>query len=68
MHISFQEYRQHLLEKAFQTLVAPGNKNDDDETKKTHTSDILNYVKLLSENVRSDASSVFNLTTLHSKY
>lgn len=68
MAFLFQEYRQYMLEKAMETLVAPGNKNDDDDSsKKTHTTDILNYVKLLFENVTSDASSIFNLTALHSQ-
>lgn len=49
--------------------MAPGNKNDeDDTTRKTHTSDILNYAKLLFESATSDASTVFNLTALHSGF
>ncbi|KAF2879791.1 hypothetical protein ILUMI_26383 [Ignelater luminosus] len=57
-------YREHLIEKALQTLVAPGSRSDE-EDKKTKTSDVLNYVQLLFENVTADIPAVFNSATLH---
>lgn len=60
-------YREHLIEKALQTLVAPGSRSDEDD-KKTKTSDVLNYVRLLFENVTADIPAVFSSATLHSKF
>lgn len=57
-------YREHLIEKALQTLVAPGSRSDE-EDKKTKTSDVLNYVQSLFENVNADIAAVFNSTALH---
>lgn len=60
-----KQYREHLLEKALQTLVAPGCKlEDENSAKKTHTSDVLNYVQLLYETVTNDVTSIYSLTTL----
>lgn len=46
-------YREHLLERAIMTLVNPGNKADDvceeNVHRRTKTSDVLDYVNLLSE-------------------
>ncbi|KAK7071434.1 Sterol regulatory element-binding protein 2 [Halocaridina rubra] len=46
-------YREHLLERAIVTLVNPGNKADDvceeNAHRRTKTSDVLDYVNLLSE-------------------
>ncbi|KAK4887264.1 hypothetical protein RN001_003535 [Aquatica leii] len=56
-------YREQLIEKALQTLVAPGCRNEED--RKTQTSDVLNYVSMLLENVTADIPAVFNSATLH---
>ncbi|KAF5285048.1 hypothetical protein FQR65_LT02361 [Abscondita terminalis] len=56
-------YREQLIEKALQTLLAPGCRNEED--KKTQTSDVLNYVSMLLENVTADIPAVFNSATLH---
>lgn len=53
------------MEKALQTLVAPGSRNTEDD-RKSQTTDVLNYVQLLFENVVEDIPAVFN-TVLHSK-
>lgn len=46
-------YREHLLERAIVTLVNPGNKADDvceeNAHRRTKTSDVLDYINLLSE-------------------
>lgn len=63
-------YREHLLEKALHTLVAPGGKTDvcdGDQVKKNQTSDVLTYVQLLMENVTSDIPTLFNTVTTNSK-
>ncbi|XP_039295426.1 sterol regulatory element-binding protein 1 [Nilaparvata lugens] len=50
-------YREHLLEKALQTLVAPGAQlttaNDDEPVRRTQTPDVLTYVQLLIDNATS---------------
>lgn len=57
------------MEKALQTIVAPGSKiSEDDSLKKAHTADALSYVQLLFDNVAKDVSSVFGSEVLHSKY
>ncbi|GLV35496.1 Sterol regulatory element binding protein [Carabus blaptoides fortunei] len=64
-----QVYREHLLERALQTLVAPGGKTDvceDDPVRRTQTSDVLTYVQLLMENVTTDIPALFNHSTTHS--
>ncbi|RZF43711.1 hypothetical protein LSTR_LSTR004224 [Laodelphax striatellus] len=47
-------YREHLLEKALQTLVAPGaqltSANEDEPVRRTQTPDVLTYVQLLIDN------------------
>ncbi|XP_022906755.2 sterol regulatory element-binding protein 1 [Onthophagus taurus] len=61
-----KDYREYLIGKALQTLVAPGSKiKEDDSMKKTHTSDVLNYIQLLFDNVAKDVSSVFGSDVLH---
>ncbi|KAK9701536.1 Helix-loop-helix DNA-binding domain [Popillia japonica] len=61
-----KDYREHLLEKALQTIVAPGSKIlEDDAVKKAHTADTLTYIKLLFDNVAKDVSSVFGSEILH---
>ncbi|KAK5643835.1 hypothetical protein RI129_007680 [Pyrocoelia pectoralis] len=57
-------YREQLIEKALQTLVAPGCRNERSD-RKTQTSDVLNYVSMLLENVTADIPAVFNSTALH---
>lgn len=67
MAFVMQVYREHLLERALQTLVAPGGKTDvceDDPLRKNQTSDVLTYVQLLMENVTTDIPAVFNSTTI----
>lgn len=48
-------YREQLLERSLQTLLAPGGKleNDEDPMKRTQTEDVLTYVKLLMDNCLS---------------
>lgn len=53
------------MEKALQTLVAPGSRNDE-EDRKTQTSDVLTYVQLLLDNVTGDVPTIFNSTLLYS--
>lgn len=63
-------YREHLLERALQTLVAPGGKTDvceEDPLRKNQTSDVLTYVQLLMENVTSDVPTMFNCEVTKSK-
>jgi hypothetical protein len=46
-------YREHLLERALHTLVAPGGRldaYDEEPLRRTQTSDVLTYVQLLMEN------------------
>uniref|UniRef100_A0A1Y1MFB5 BHLH domain-containing protein n=1 Tax=Photinus pyralis TaxID=7054 RepID=A0A1Y1MFB5_PHOPY len=57
-------YREQLIEKGLQTLVAPGCRNEGSD-RKTQTSDVLNYVSMLLESVTADIPAVFNSTTLH---
>jgi sterol regulatory element-binding transcription factor 1 len=52
-------YREHLLERALQTLVAPGGKidaYDEEPLRRTQTSDVLTYVQLLMENALATGS------------
>ncbi|XP_069702898.1 sterol regulatory element-binding protein 1 [Periplaneta americana] len=65
-------YREHLLERALQTLVAPGGKldiYDEDPLRRTQTSDVLTYVQLLMENAiatgnQSEASPALTSTNI----
>lgn len=52
-------YREQLLEKALQTLVAPGGKSDDgkDPTRRARTEDVLTYVQTIMENSLSESAS-----------
>jgi hypothetical protein len=46
-------YREHLLERALQTLLAPGGRldaYDEEPLRRTQTSDVLTYVQMLMEN------------------
>jgi sterol regulatory element-binding transcription factor 1 len=46
-------YREHLLDRALQTLLAPGGRldaYDEEPLRRTQTSDVLTYVHLLMEN------------------
>jgi hypothetical protein len=46
-------YREHVLERALQTLLAPGGRldaYDEEPLRRTQTSDVLTYVQLLMEN------------------
>jgi sterol regulatory element-binding transcription factor 1 len=52
-------YREHLLERALQTLVAPGGRldaYDEEPLRRTQTSDVLTYVQLLMENAIATGS------------
>jgi sterol regulatory element-binding transcription factor 1 len=65
-------YREHLLERALQTLVAPGcrfDAYDEEPLRRTQTSDVLTYVQLLMENAvatgsQSDASVSLSSTNI----
>ncbi|KAG8226034.1 hypothetical protein J437_LFUL004155 [Ladona fulva] len=54
-------YREHLLGKALQTLVAPGGRItdacDDEPVRRTQTADVLTYTRLLMENALASESS-----------
>lgn len=62
-------YREHLLARSLQTLIAPGTPNAEDEPlRKTQTADVLTYVQLLMENSiatgpKSEQSSTFNVSS-----
>ncbi|PNF43046.1 hypothetical protein B7P43_G05564 [Cryptotermes secundus] len=52
-------YREHLLDQALQTLLAPGGRLDacdEDPLRRTQTSDVLTYVQLLMENADAAGS------------
>ncbi|XP_075234704.1 sterol regulatory element binding protein isoform X2 [Lycorma delicatula] len=54
-------YREHLLEKALQTLVAPGaqldSTNDDEPVRRTQTPDVITYIQLLMDNATATADT-----------
>ncbi|XP_071445598.1 sterol regulatory element-binding protein 1 [Hetaerina americana] len=54
-------YREHLQERALQTLVAPGGRItdacDDEPMRRTQTADVLTYTRLLMENALASESS-----------
>ncbi|XP_066150258.1 sterol regulatory element-binding protein 1 isoform X1 [Euwallacea fornicatus] len=52
-------YHEHLLEKALSTLVAPGQKSELNQDKKTDLNDALTYLELLNDNTAVDAITVF---------
>ncbi|KAL1509606.1 hypothetical protein ABEB36_004316 [Hypothenemus hampei] len=52
-------YHEHLLEKALSILVAPGQKNELNQDKKTDLNDALTYLELLNDNTVVDAVAVF---------
>jgi hypothetical protein len=66
-------YREHLLERALQTLLAPGGKldaYDEEPLRRTQTSDVLTYVQLLMENAvaagnQGDATPTLSTTNIH---
>jgi sterol regulatory element-binding transcription factor 1 len=52
-------YREHLLDRALQTLVAPGGRLDAydvEPLRRTQTSDVLTYVQLLMESAVATGS------------
>lgn len=66
-------YREHLLERALQTLVAPGGRLeacDEEPLRRTQTADVLTYVQLLMENAiatgtQPEMSASFNANNIH---
>ncbi|XP_076057791.1 sterol regulatory element binding protein isoform X2 [Oratosquilla oratoria] len=54
-------YREHLLERAIYTLVNPGTKADDaceeNTQRRTQTTDVLNYVQMLTETTQAPGTS-----------
>lgn len=54
-------YHEHLLEKALLILVAPGQKSDLSQDKKTDLNDALTYLDLLNDNITLDARTVFKV-------
>jgi sterol regulatory element-binding transcription factor 1 len=56
-------YREHLLDRALQTLVAPGgwlNAYDEEPLRRTQTSDVLTYVQLLMESAVATGSTLIS--------
>ncbi|XP_072385762.1 sterol regulatory element-binding protein 1 [Diabrotica undecimpunctata] len=60
--VQMKIYREHLLEKALQILLTPGQKNDTQD-KKTDINDALMYLELLKDNVAVDARTVFGASS-----
>lgn len=58
-NILCQIYREHLLEKALQIILSPGQKFVNGEQKKNDIKDALFYMDLLKDNVTVDAKIVF---------
>lgn len=52
-------YHEHLLQKALSILVAPGQKSELNQDKKTDLHDALTYIDLLNNNVMIDVRTVF---------
>ncbi|XP_076274163.1 sterol regulatory element binding protein [Rhynchophorus ferrugineus] len=52
-------YHEHLLEKALSVLVAPGQKNELCQDKKTDLNDVLTYLGLLNDNITVDPKTIF---------
>nr|XP_023025078.1 sterol regulatory element-binding protein 1 [Leptinotarsa decemlineata] len=57
--IQMKIYREHLLERAMNILLSPGQKNDSNPDKRTDICDALSYIELLQDNVTVDARTVF---------
>lgn len=65
-------YREHLLERALQTVVAPGGRLescDEEPLRRTQTADVLTYVQLLMENsvktgTEMEKTASFNSTNI----
>ncbi|XP_066999695.2 sterol regulatory element-binding protein 1 [Anabrus simplex] len=62
-------YREHLLERALQTLVAPGGRSeacDEEPLRRTQTADVLTYVQLLMENaIAMGTTTSFSSSNIH---
>ncbi|XP_050303830.1 sterol regulatory element-binding protein 1 [Anthonomus grandis grandis] len=54
-------YHEHLLSKALSILVAPGQKSELNQDKKTDLTDALTYIDLLNDNTMVDAVTVFKI-------
>ncbi|KAJ8913438.1 hypothetical protein NQ315_017182 [Exocentrus adspersus] len=63
--IQMKIYREHLLEKAMQIILSPGQKSENSQDKKTDISDALTYIELLQESMSVDAKAVFGSTAAH---
>ncbi|GLG96286.1 uncharacterized protein GBIM_03088 [Gryllus bimaculatus] len=64
-----QFYREHLLERALQTLVAPGGRLehcDEEPLRRTQTADVLTYVQLLMENSVNTGTQIEKTTSFNS--
>ncbi|CAH1111699.1 unnamed protein product [Psylliodes chrysocephalus] len=61
--IQMKKYREHLLEKTFLILLAPGQKSENGQEKRTDVSDALIYIDLLRDNVTVDAKTVFGASS-----
>lgn len=66
--LHFQVYREHLLEKALQILLSPGQKLENGEPKKNDIRDALFYMDLLKDNITVDAKTVFGSNPEDCKY
>lgn len=68
MAFVLKKYREYLIERALQVLVAPGARDTEKTVKKTYTSDVLKYVNLLFESVTKEVTTINSLTSLESKF
>lgn len=55
------------MEKTFLILLAPGQKSENGQEKRTDVSDALIYIDLLRDNVTVDAKTVFGASSEQSK-
>lgn len=49
---------------ALQIILAPGQKSEENQEKKTEIMDALKYIELLKENVTVDARTVFGANSV----
>ncbi|XP_018580011.1 sterol regulatory element-binding protein 1 isoform X2 [Anoplophora glabripennis] len=57
--VQMKIYHEHLLQKAMQIILSPGQKSENGQDKKTDISDALAYIDLLSDSTNVDAKTIF---------
>ncbi|XP_060530228.1 sterol regulatory element-binding protein 1 [Cylas formicarius] len=57
--VQMKIYHEHLLEKALSVLLAPGQKSELKQDKKTDLKDVLIYIDLLNDNITIDPKMLF---------